>query len=104
MSPEVRVYVKEQQATAPADIASAADRYLNARKDLKGKATATDQQTDQPTSPAQSNLPPKTSQHNQGPGRQSAPNKHNHLSRYNQANNSQRDSRQGARDSRPTPH
>ncbi|KAK0059950.1 hypothetical protein Bpfe_010478 [Biomphalaria pfeifferi] len=73
----------------PADIASAADRYLNARKDLKGKATTTDQQTDQPTSPAQSNLPPKTPQHNQAPGRQSAPHNHNnrpnHQSRYNQA-------------------
>uniref|UniRef100_A0A2C9LW40 Uncharacterized protein n=1 Tax=Biomphalaria glabrata TaxID=6526 RepID=A0A2C9LW40_BIOGL len=107
MSPEVRVYVKEQQATAPADIASAADRYLNARKDLKGKATATDQQTDQQTSPAPSNLPPNTPQHNQAPGRQSAPNNHNnrpnHQSRYNQANYSQRDPRHGARDSRPTP-
>ncbi|XP_055882149.1 uncharacterized protein LOC129925752 [Biomphalaria glabrata] len=107
MSPEVRVYVKEQQATAPADIASAADRYLNARKDLKGKATATDQQTDQPTSPAQSNLAPKTPQHNLAPGRQSAPHSHNnrpnHQSRYNQTNYSQRDSRHSARDSRPTP-
>ncbi|XP_055891103.1 uncharacterized protein LOC129927237 [Biomphalaria glabrata] len=107
MSPEVRVYVKEQQATAPADIASAADRYLNARKDLKGKATATDQQTDQPTSPAQSNLAPKTPQHNQAPGRQSAPhnynNRPNHQSRYNQSNYSQRDLRHSTRDSRPTP-
>ncbi|KAK0056113.1 zinc finger protein [Biomphalaria pfeifferi] len=107
ISPEIRVYVKEQQATAPADIASAADRYLNARKDLKGKATATDQQTDQPTSPAQSNLAPKTPQQSLAPGWQSAPNNHNnrpnHQSRYNQANYSKRDSRHGARDSRPTP-
>ncbi|KAK0049165.1 zinc finger protein [Biomphalaria pfeifferi] len=101
-----------QQATAPADIASApadiADRHLNARKDLKGKATATDQQTDQPTSPAQSDLAPKTPQHNQAPGRQSAPHNHNnrpnHQSRYNQANYSQRDSRHGAHGSRPTLH
>ncbi|KAK0055819.1 UBX domain-containing protein 1-A [Biomphalaria pfeifferi] len=54
------------------------------------------------------NLAPKTPQHNQAPGRQSAPHNHNNRpknqSRYNQANYSQRDSRHGARDSRPTPH
>ncbi|KAK0070349.1 zinc finger protein [Biomphalaria pfeifferi] len=100
MSPEVRVYVREQQASAPANIASAADRYLNARKDLKGKTTATDQQTDQPTSPAQSNLTPKTPEHNQAPGQQSAP--PNHQSHHNHVNYSQHDSHHSTCDSRHT--
>ncbi|KAK0045101.1 zinc finger protein [Biomphalaria pfeifferi] len=60
MRNDFKIFVREQQASASADIASAADRYTIARKgvkDVKSETSASDKPEDKPTSnkPAPSN-------------------------------------------------
>lgn len=51
MPSKVKVFIREQQVSAPYDIASAADMYMTARKEIKGKVPTSDKQADKPSSP-----------------------------------------------------
>ncbi|XP_055886011.1 uncharacterized protein LOC129926391 [Biomphalaria glabrata] len=63
LTQETRIYVNEQQATDPSDIAIAADRYVAARRDQKAKTPVTEPQSSE-TSPAQP-TPHNQNQNNQ---------------------------------------
>ncbi|KAK0050105.1 UBX domain-containing protein 1-A [Biomphalaria pfeifferi] len=93
---------EKEQASAPADIASAANRYLTARKDIKGKASdkPEDKLTDKPTSsrqPTPTNQPtsPAKPQHHkaliQRPVLHNSYNRQSHPPRHSQTNNHHRD-------------
>ncbi|XP_055898604.1 uncharacterized protein LOC129928397 [Biomphalaria glabrata] len=109
---EVKIFVREQQAATPADIASAADRYATARKhikDIKSKTSASDKPEDQPTSSnkhAPSSQPsPCTKPHHQKapiqrPATPTSYDRRSHPPRHGQTNNHHRD-RNSTSDHRP---
>ncbi|XP_055870770.1 uncharacterized protein LOC129923508 [Biomphalaria glabrata] len=112
MPNDVKIFVREQQAATPADIASAADRYATARKDvkdIKSKTSASDKPEDQPTSSnkhAPSSQPsPFTKPHHQKapiqrPATPTSYDRRSHPPRHGQTNNHHRD-RNSTSDHRP---
>ncbi|XP_055899119.1 uncharacterized protein LOC129928519 [Biomphalaria glabrata] len=112
MPNDVKIFVREQQAATPADIASAADRYATARKDvkdIKSKTSASDKPEDQPTSSnkhAHSSQPSPFAkpQHQKAPIQRPATptsyERRSHPPRHGQTNNHHRD-RNSTSDHRP---
>ncbi|KAK0067878.1 hypothetical protein Bpfe_002719 [Biomphalaria pfeifferi] len=78
---EVRIYVNEQQAIVPSDLASAADRYIAARQDTKTKTEDGKPQANE-TSPAQP-TPHDQNQRNQARVPSNQSNRPPHHSRHN---------------------
>ncbi|XP_055889335.1 uncharacterized protein LOC129926885 [Biomphalaria glabrata] len=112
MPNDVKIFVREQQAATPADIASAADRYATARKDvkdIKSKTSASDKPEDQSTSsnkhaPSSQPSPFAKPHHQKAPIQRPATptsyDRRSHPPRHGQTNNHHRD-RNSTSDHRP---